>query len=234
MKKIILSLLFAVTLLCAASSFAQTLITQTGTTTFPINLTATGSYKLNSNITVTSSSTDAIVIAAPGVTLDMNGYSIIGPLSCTNSGCSSYPGSGGIITNSTNSLVKNGYIRGFQTCAEVEFGIIENVNVSSCDTGIAAYYATVHQNVVSYTYYEGIFGEYSVLTDNTLYGNGSYGIAAINTTVISNTVTSTADFGLYVDNGVYSNNTLYSNGTDAYPVGNAVTTKNNACTSGAC
>jgi hypothetical protein len=66
----------------AGSVFASdgvTLIKQTPTTVFPIEITAPGSYRLASDLKVTSLSADAIDIRADDVTLDLNGFSIIGP-----------------------------------------------------------------------------------------------------------------------------------------------------------
>jgi hypothetical protein len=56
-----------------------TAIEQTPTTVFPINITTPGSYRLASNLKVTSPTADAIRITADDVTLDLNGFSIIGP-----------------------------------------------------------------------------------------------------------------------------------------------------------
>jgi parallel beta-helix repeat protein len=56
-----------------------TLIKQTSTTVFPINITVPGSYRLASDLKVTSLTADSIDIRADDVTLDLNGFSIIGP-----------------------------------------------------------------------------------------------------------------------------------------------------------
>ena len=52
---------------------------------FPVTITQPGSYKLSGNLTVADANTSAIVIAADYVTLDLNGFSIIGPVTCTSS-----------------------------------------------------------------------------------------------------------------------------------------------------
>ena len=49
---------------------------------FPFKITKPGSYKLTSNLVVPAN-TDGIDILASDVTLDLNGFSIIGPLVCT-------------------------------------------------------------------------------------------------------------------------------------------------------
>jgi parallel beta-helix repeat protein len=75
-------LLPALVLGLAGSVFAGdgvTLIKQTPTTVFPINIAVPGSYRLASDLKVTSLTPDVIDIRADDVTLDLNGFSIIGP-----------------------------------------------------------------------------------------------------------------------------------------------------------
>src|ERR1700760_4561283 len=60
-------------------------ITPGDTPGFPVTITQPGSYKLSGNLTVADANTTAIVIASDYVTLDLNGFSIIGPVNCTSS-----------------------------------------------------------------------------------------------------------------------------------------------------
>ena len=50
---------------------------------FPITISQPGSYRLMSNLVVTNMATSAVVITSPGVTLDLNGFEIRGPNTCT-------------------------------------------------------------------------------------------------------------------------------------------------------
>src|SRR5215469_10191566 len=50
---------------------------------FPVVLFESGSYRLSGNLTVPDKDTPAIFIAAPSVTIDLNGFSILGPNVCT-------------------------------------------------------------------------------------------------------------------------------------------------------
>ncbi len=50
---------------------------------FPYVISAPGAYKLSGNLTVPNASTTAITITSNNVTIDMNGYSILGPTACT-------------------------------------------------------------------------------------------------------------------------------------------------------
>src|SRR3954463_6674651 len=49
---------------------------------FPVTISKPGSYRLAGNLTVPGADTSAIVITADAVTLDLNGFSIAGPLLC--------------------------------------------------------------------------------------------------------------------------------------------------------
>jgi hypothetical protein len=50
---------------------------------FPVVISQPGSYKLTGNLTVPDANTTAIQISADFVTLDLDGFSIIGPITCT-------------------------------------------------------------------------------------------------------------------------------------------------------
>ena len=50
---------------------------------FPVTISQPGSYRLSGNLIVPDMNTTAIVITADGVTLDLNGFSIMGPVVCT-------------------------------------------------------------------------------------------------------------------------------------------------------
>jgi hypothetical protein len=88
---------------------------------FPVTISEPGSYRLNSNLIVTEPSVTVIEITANDVTLDLAGFSIIGPntcsgtpLTCTMSGASGI----GIkavadgVPSPANVRVMNGTVRG--------------------------------------------------------------------------------------------------------------------------
>ncbi len=91
---------------------------------FPVTITNSGSYRLTSNLDVSSLPTpenvSAINISSNLVTVDLNGFSIIGPTVCTGPNNapvdSCTPTGGGIGVNASSSArnveIKNGYIRG--------------------------------------------------------------------------------------------------------------------------
>lgn len=56
---------------------------QGDTAGFPVQLTNPGSYILTSNLTLTSANTSGIFVRADNVSIDLNGFAIIGPTSCS-------------------------------------------------------------------------------------------------------------------------------------------------------
>ncbi len=85
---------------------------------YPITLSQPGSYRLTSNLSVPAD-TDGIVITAAGVTLDLNGFTLSGPVNCSRDNVSravtcSAPSSGKTgIRTAEGSVVRNGTVKGF-------------------------------------------------------------------------------------------------------------------------
>ncbi len=84
---------------------------------FPVTITNAGSYRLVGTLTVPDSDTSAIVVSVDGVKIDLNGFAIVGPntcswsspnLTCTDSGT----GIGIDARNQELVQVRNGTIRG--------------------------------------------------------------------------------------------------------------------------
>jgi hypothetical protein len=96
----------------------QTCAVQTGcfagdTAGFPVIITTPGSYRLTSNLTVPDENTSAIEIEADNVSVDLNGFSILGPTVCSFNGCSPTGGGMGIEGGGVRGLsVTNGTIQG--------------------------------------------------------------------------------------------------------------------------
>src|SRR6266446_3470936 len=60
-------------------------VTPGDTPGFPVTISLAGSYRLSGNLTVPNANTTAILITADNVTIDLNGFSIIGPTVCSGS-----------------------------------------------------------------------------------------------------------------------------------------------------
>lgn len=86
-------------------------------TTFPIVISAPGSYRLKTNLTVPNANTTAILVQADNVTIDLNGFAILGPTVCSGgppvTGCTPF-GTGKGIDSGThkNTTVVNGTVQG--------------------------------------------------------------------------------------------------------------------------
>src|SRR4030088_445528 len=50
---------------------------------FPVTISLPGSYRLSGNLTVPDANTTAIDVTTDNVTIDLNGFSIIGPTVCS-------------------------------------------------------------------------------------------------------------------------------------------------------
>lgn len=141
-----LRVLAALGLLAATCVHAQTTIDQTkalaGNVTsgdapgFPVQLRVPGAYKLTSNLVVPAGTT-GILIENYNVTIDLNGFSVIGPVVCTGAGaaltCTGSTEGFGIASSLRGSTVRNGTVRGFGN-AGVAMNIdatIENVTARS-------------------------------------------------------------------------------------------------------
>lgn len=174
---------------------------------FPVTLGVGGSYRLTGSLSLAGSSPQlsAIVVTTPsGVVLDLNGFSLVGPSSCSSlQGCAPTGASIGVEANVPSVTVRNGVVRGFPgaglslgTRARVEevsafqngfagihvadLGLVRGCLASSnaghgIQTGTSA---TLDGNTVDDNGQNGIqTGLASVVTHNTASGN-SIGIAA--------------------------------------------------------
>jgi hypothetical protein len=85
---------------------------------YPVTLAVPGSYRLTGPLSVADPNASAIEITADDVTIDLNGFLVSGPISCTGSGAGvSCMGNGagtGIVASSHEGVViQNGAISGF-------------------------------------------------------------------------------------------------------------------------
>lgn len=163
---------------------------------FPITITQSGSYKLTGNLMVPAGA-KGIVVTAPQVTIDMNGFSLIGPSTCTRDigtkavACSYADGTTHGIDASAGSgtAVRNGTVKGFAghgilagtmdryetlRLTENSFGLAttsRSQSISSC---------TVDTNGNS-----GIVALYALITNCRVVFNGGDGIAGSSGTVVN-------------------------------------------------
>ena len=193
---------------------------------FPFVISKSGSYRLTSNLDVTDATaraggslaenTTAIQITAADVTIDLNGFEIKGPTSCSGApapSCSCTPSGGGGIGIDGNATVgvtvMNGTIRGMG-----DFGIllgrqsrVERVRVvDNGNVGITA--ETVTNCMANGNGFHGISSADTVL-DSTANENCQDGIIAANT-VVNCTTRSNAKNG--IEGKTIANCTALGNG----------------------
>lgn len=107
--------------------------TRTAISSAPVTINSAGSYYLTQNLQTTPD-VNAITVSADHVTLDLNGFAIIGPGSGYGSGVSV---SGNYVT------VKNGSITAFQTGVNIQGGIGASVEHVRCTSNsFAGFYVS--------------------------------------------------------------------------------------------
>jgi hypothetical protein len=190
---------------------------------FPYKITLPGSYKLSGSLVVPAE-TNGIEIVAPGVSLDLNGFSITGPIVCDSVGanCSLVPTAltRGIFAQAASIVVRNGFVSGFTRGVANAQLIEEMVAFSNSSFGIVTNGAVVRRNVASANGGAGIFCIDCTVTENVANHNGR---------------TFSPGTGLFLQGGVFGSNTLDGNlfgGLDI--AGPAVSQHNNSCDGAAC
>lgn len=145
---------------------------------FPVTLSATGSYKLTSSLTV-SNAADALVVSAVDVYVDLNGFSIIGPAGCSGSAPPVGAGSG-IVSGAPGTTVVNGSIRGFGTSGVslVDEGRVVDVRVRCAGSaGIrVGSEGRVERSTVRRAGVGIETGPTSLLVDNEVTGNDGFAL----------------------------------------------------------
>ena len=191
---------------------------------FPVTISRPGSYRLAGNLTVPDANTSAIEVApnTPGVTIDLNGFAIIGPTVCGGFPLTCNPtGAGaGVITLADSTLsrgttVRNGTIMGMGSYGIYltgSAGNVEDVNViSNGADGITVELGTVTRNRVSRNGNSGISGGNSVITHNTVTSNRLFGIVVNDSIVTNNAMIVNGNVGLAASNTGFASNLFSSN-----------------------
>lgn len=195
---------------------------------FPVTISQPGSYRLASNLTVPNENTTAIEIRANSVTLDLNGFTIEGPVKCEDPGggvivCDKNGSGFGVVTgtNVFHTVVVNGTVRGMgflgmQLNGESQVRHVQVIGNAHGGLRGAAN-SNVSENVVSSNGGDGInilAGLGSLVTANVVFFNTGRGITIATGGVITgNTVTGNTGIGLDLDTTTgYSNNVVNFNG----------------------
>ena len=154
---------------------------------FLMVINAPGTYRLGADLDVADAHTTAIEINADDVTIDLNGFSIHGPGSCTQPPVSCSPvgtGNGIHALDRERIVVKNGGVYGMGNVGiylKSDSGQVESVNVSGNGSGgIVMFGGLVRDSIIEHNGGDGIAGlgirlQNSVVSDNQQYGFKAYG-----------------------------------------------------------
>jgi hypothetical protein len=167
-------------------------VTTSDTTGFPVTLDAPGSYRLTSDLDsrgqAGAENVQVIHVTSPLVTLDLNGFALIGPATCTGSGstlaCSNTGVGAGVWANETDVRIVNGRIEGAAYFGLLlgDRGIVQRVTVRGCglrgvNCGVDC---LVEGNTVERCVADGIRVDGgSRVVENTSRGNLLLGISAL-------------------------------------------------------
>ena len=175
---------------------------------YPITISQPGSYKLMSNLVVPTG-TNGIVVTAEDVTIDLNGFSIRGPILCTGSIQSiSCPGAADTfgIRADTNALrnleVRNGTVAGFR------YGVsggtasrVANMRLRHNGTGVTAAMGSLFSEIKADRCGMGVSLEDSVLRDSIISDVGT-AVGGSSGMVIASRIT--AYYGVVNDIGLFA------------------------------
>lgn len=191
---------------------------------FPVFLTTSGSYQLTSDLVV-SGDTGAILALEDWIAIDLNGFRVQGPTTCTGTGAGlvcSPPGVGHGISGSDHVTVHDGAVVGMSGDGILlggEYGRIERVEVvGNGGNGIeVGHGGSVRECTVATN--GGSYGISAAATDvrvvdNLVYGNRSGGIfTARNGLVRGNVSRGNGGNGIFmVGSGLALGNTIEANG----------------------
>lgn len=179
-------------------------VTPGDTPGFPVTISAPGSYRLSGNLTVPDENTRAISVTADNVSIDLNGFAILGPVTCTGNPVSCSPTGTGDGIN----------VEGIASSISISNGEIRGMGSSGISVGSSGAVVKVSDVRVLQNGWVGMIIANGLVTGCTATTNGTTGIAVSGTgTVIGNQVTHNGTNGIQVNSGLVSQNTCVSNGS---------------------
>lgn len=195
-------------------------VTPGDTPGFPVTITQPGSYRLSGNLTVPDADTTAILIAfdVVGVTIDLNGFAILGPTVCSGFPFACNPsgiGNGVFSSNGRAASVRNGTVIGMGGTG-VSLGgggsSVENVTaISNGGHGIYIVLGTASHNRVSKNRFNGILASNALVTHSVASQNGGAGIGGNDSLFTQNTLVANQGVGISASNSAFAKNQFSSN-----------------------
>jgi hypothetical protein len=171
---------------------------------FPVQISQSGSYVLTSGLDVPAGS-DGLKLSSGNVTIDLNGFSVIGPETCNNTPVTDCTGSGfedGIDAGHSNVTVENGKVKGF---AGSGLDLSDRATIRGIraeQNGSTGIFVEGDSLVVeSQAVRNGISGintgDRSVVRNSNAWGNGNHGIETDRHCIVSDSTSSeNADRGI--------------------------------------
>jgi len=207
---------------------------------FPVTITAAGSYRLTSNLVVPNAITNGINVNASGVSIDLNGFGIIGSacVGQSTSTCKPTEGSGSgvnfsIATEPLGTSVKNGTIIGMGRYGVYLGQQAEVSNLRVRWNRLNGIHVSAGSTVSTNTSYQnggaGIYAANSVISKNSVFENGGQGISAFGlSTISSNTAILNGDDGIASGDGsTITGNSASKNAGTGIHAENGCTVSNN-------
>ena len=211
---------------------------------FPYKIKTSGSYILTSNLT-NSKSTDAIDVTEAQVTIDLNGFEILGP------GSSVTMVTGINASGLIDVTVENGAVSEFGTGVNVgSYGIVKSLHADYNGNGISVGNGTVVEGCTANHSTNGVSGASGILcsagctiSGNTVTGNASDGIVCngFGCLISGNSASANTGIGIVCTGSgcLISGNTILNNtdGIDAFQAttgysGNVLNNTNNNVSGG--
>lgn len=191
---------------------------------FPVTVLDSGSYRLTGNLVVADENTTAITVVANDASIDLGGFTIKGPNSCSgNPTTCTLSGTGfGVEMVGNRIEVFNGSVTGLGSVGIYGSGTSSNVSGH-----------VVHDVRVSQNRYQGvrINGKAATLRESVVILNGTNGIEMEGATanVVDNTVGLNGGWGISVNIGAtVTGNRIYSNGGTGIHAFNGSTIQSNS------
>jgi hypothetical protein len=225
-------------------------VTVGDTSGLPVTISQPGSYRLTGNLTVPNENTTAIQVTAENVTIDLNGFAIIGPTSCTYTGIGDVPvtctpvGTGrGIDGTVAHLTVLNGTVRGMGATGIVLAGSsrVDGVHVvSNGESGVGDGSSTsdlITHNEARLNGRSGLrLGDNATISQNVATFNGIRGIVADGgqCTIIGNTANLNGSEGIYSNNQstITDNTTVANKGDGIFTGGGSLVQGNQSSSNG--
>lgn len=192
---------------------------------FPVTISSSGSYRLTGNLAL-SNDLDAIVITTSSVTLDLAGFEISGPGSCTGSGSTIDCGAEGVgsgvwVDNNPDSVtIRNGVISNMRLTgirAEGNGHLFADLKLRNNHAfGLVADERMIVRNCTAIRNAgTGIkLNDGSIIDGSIAMGNGIHGFQLVNegNSVYGSTSQGNGEFGFLLDNESRFGNNNASNG----------------------